>query len=279
MKEKINFFAVMRNIAIVAAFGFLMAACSGGGGARPASEFSYDLSDDGQGIVIKGFSGEGGSVVVPNKIEDLPVVEIGDSVFDGKSLTFNWNSNISDINSVDSKKNKNAEITSITLPNTVTKIGRSAFANTAITKFIMPDSVTEIGESLFSGCEALTEVHLSDSIEEIIHAYSTNLFGYSNKSLKKINLPKNIKRIGESVFAYCSELSELVIPDNLTSVEFGVIADVGYGKLGGQGKWTKDGVKAWDWGDAVVSNAFKGCGKLPIKTRQILQSWGYKGDF
>jgi hypothetical protein len=61
------------------------------------------------------------------------------------------------------------------------------------------------------------------------------------------------------------ELSELVIPPELTSVEFGAVW---------QGKWTTKG-------DFIsgADTAFNGCGKLPIKTRQTIQGWGYKGKF
>ena len=225
----------------------------GSGKARPASEFQYDLTADGQGILIKGFTGAGGNVVVPEKIEDIPVVEIGEGVFAGVDTD------------LAEPNNKNG-ITAITLPNTVKKIGRIAFGRTAITKFVMPDSVTEIGTDLFYDCEALTEVHLSDRIEMI----PGSLAGCKN--LKKVNLPKSLKRIGEYVFASQGELNELVIPPELTSVEFG--------KLDYRGKWVKGGDKD-DWGNKTddVQYAFSGCGKLPIKTRQTIQGWGYTGSF
>jgi len=48
---------------------------SGGGGkANTASDFSYDLTADGKGILIKGYTGKSTVIVVPAKIEDFPVM-------------------------------------------------------------------------------------------------------------------------------------------------------------------------------------------------------------
>ena len=251
-----------------------LTACSGktsaqsGGKENPATDFSYDLTADSQGILIKGYTGGPGKVVIPAKIEDLPVLEIEDRVFDGESFT--WSANINTgSTSVETKTNKNAGITSITIPDTVRKIGIGAFSNTAITSFNMPDSVTEIGLSLFSGCTALTEVRLSDNIEEINDRYGTGLFGLGgSSSLKKFNLPKNLKRIGTRAFSGLSELTELVIPDGMT-VEFGVINTYD--------GWLKEGTRYY--GDVITSDAFKNCGKLPLATRQKLKDLGYIGEF
>ena len=288
----------LKGAALVAIAALVLSGCSkkdgsGGGSSRssgrenPASDFSYDLTADGKGILIKGYTGGAGRVVVPATIEDMPVLEIGDGAFDGKSMTFSF-SGVGTNNvdySVGSKANEKAGITSITIPNTVRKIGTSAFANTAITRFDMPDSVTELGYDgigaayIFSGCEQLTEIRFSDNIE-CIPGY---LFGFgSPKALRKINLPKNLKMIGDFTFSNAGELTEIVIPDTLTSVEFVSFE---------QGKRVKHPFQEGRpevelWGIGMVgfdpksdNSAFKDSGKLPIKTRQTLQGWGYTSGF
>jgi len=274
-----NFIAIGLALVLVVT----VIACSGkGGGGRPnkATDFSYELTEDGKGVRIKGYTGGPGKVVVPADIEGYPVTEIGREAFDGKTLTFSFarGTKPADID-VGSKANEKAGITSITIPNTVTKIGSSAFANTAITRFDMPDSVTEIESSIFSGCEVLKEVHLSDNIEEIVPTFSVPLFGFSdNKSLTKINLPKNLKRIGGQAFSGLSELTNLVIPDTLQSVEFGELKNTRKDSFSEWvDVWMKEGEKYYS--DTIVTNAFRGCGKLPLATRAKLQGWGYTGSF
>lgn len=55
-------------------------------------------------------------------------------------------------------------LTSITLPSTVTEIRRSAFENTGLTSFTFPSSVANLakGHDMFSGCTKLTTVTLPD---------------------------------------------------------------------------------------------------------------------
>jgi hypothetical protein len=250
----------------------------GGGKANPATDFAYDLTEDGQGILIKKYTGGPGKVVVPAKIEDLPVLEIGDEAFDGKSMTFSLDIN-SGTSSVGSKSNANAGITSITIPNTVRKIGKNAFANTAITSFIMPDSVTELAYNglgisyVFSGCKQLAEIRFSDNLELIPEF----LGGFSGlPALKKINLPKNLKQLADGAFSGAGELNEIVIPDELKTIDF-ISWKV---LLSGEKKWVKDGKFTGNgYVEDLISEPFKGCDKLPLATRSKLKELGYKGEF
>ena len=59
-------------------------------------------------------------------------------------------------------------LTSISIPNSVTSIGNGAFsACTTLTSVIVPNSVTSIGSYLFSGCERLISVTLSNNLTSI----------------------------------------------------------------------------------------------------------------
>ena len=43
----------------------------------PASDFEYGLNGDGTGVVILKYIGKGGDIVIPDSIEDFPVVSVG----------------------------------------------------------------------------------------------------------------------------------------------------------------------------------------------------------
>ena len=59
----------------------------------------------------------------------------------------------------------NENITSVTIPNTVTKIGNDAFKNCeGLTSINIPNSVTEIGQSAFEGCSSLTSINIPSSV-------------------------------------------------------------------------------------------------------------------
>ena len=52
-------------------------------------------------------------------------------------------------------------LTSIEIPNSVTRIGRGAFSGcSTLTSITIPNSVTSIENSAFKGCEALKDLHI-----------------------------------------------------------------------------------------------------------------------
>ena len=59
-----------------------------------------------------------------------------------------------------------AKLSTVILPNSVTKIGKSAFKDcTSLESIYIPDSVEEIGENAFSGCKSLRSIRIPDSVK------------------------------------------------------------------------------------------------------------------
>ena len=59
-------------------------------------------------------------------------------------------------------------LTSVTIPNSVTSIGNSAFVGCeSLTSVTIPNSVTSIGEYAFFGCDSLTSVTIGSSVNSI----------------------------------------------------------------------------------------------------------------
>lgn len=92
----------------------------------------------------------GENIVIPSSYKGVTVTAIADNGF-----------NV-DFYSTRSK------IKSITIPDTIKKIGSSAFANCDnLTSATIPDSVTSIGESAFLGCSSLTSITIPGSVTSI----------------------------------------------------------------------------------------------------------------
>ncbi len=90
---------------------------------------------------------------------------------------------------------------SISLPNSLTKIGDSAFSYSGIKSLTLPNSIVCIGESAFEGCLGLTSITLPNSL--------IALGGWAFrdcKNLSSITLPKSPTTIGGGVFIGCKRL-------------------------------------------------------------------------
>ncbi len=75
------------------------------------------------------------------------------------------------------------------------------------------DGVTLIPEGLFAECNELKEINLPSSVETI-----SDLAFVANFSLKKVSMP-GVKTIGHSAFYNCDLEGDLVIPENVKSIE------------------------------------------------------------
>ena len=105
-------------------------------------------------------------------------------------------------------------VTQYTIPDSVTKIGYSAFENCdSLTRVNIPDSVTKIGESAFEGCTSLTSVNIPDSVTTI-----GNWAFQSCDSLISVNIPDSVTTIGICAFQSCDSLTSVNIPDSVTTI-------------------------------------------------------------
>ena len=89
----------------------------------------------------------------------------------------------------------NSQLTSVTIPDSVTTIESSAFQNNQLTSVSLPDSVTTIGDGAFSKNQ-LTSISLPDSVITIGPS------AFSNNQLKRIVIPDFVTAIEGSAFSF-----------------------------------------------------------------------------
>ena len=128
-------------------------------------------------------------------------------------------------------------LTSYTIPNSVTSIGKYAFEYcSSLTSVTIPDSVTSIGNGAFYYCTSLTSVTIGNSVTSIgpaAFAYCRSLASvtignsvtsigggafYGCRSLTSVTIPDSVTSIGEDAFEGCSSLTSVTIPDSVTSI-------------------------------------------------------------
>ncbi len=107
-----------------------------------------------------------------------------------------------------------SELTSITIPNSVTSIGESAFYYcSSLATIAIPNSVTTIGKDAFSDCSSLATIAIPNSVTTIgNHAF------YGCSSLATIAIPNSVTTIGNGTFYGCSSLATIAIPNSVTTI-------------------------------------------------------------
>ena len=95
--------------------------------------------------------------------------------------------------------------TSYNIPDSVTRIGVSAFSScTSLTSVTIPDSVTSIGSNAFDGCSSLASITIPDSVTSIgWDAFS------GCKSLTSVTIGNSVTSIGDNAFEGCTSLKEV----------------------------------------------------------------------
>ncbi len=114
---------------------------------------------------------------------------------------------------------------SVTVPDTVVRIGDGAFIKSQITEIKIPSSVKEIGGWAFSSCNKLNTVAIpatvsSVEMEAFVHCESLGSAVLSAENvgegvfvgcdiLREVVFHRSVKSIGYRAFSYCPELKKL----------------------------------------------------------------------
>ena len=109
----------------------------------------------------------------------------------------------------------------LVLPDTVTKINRSAFSKCALLeKVVLPEKLESIESSAFSGCTALAEVNLPANLEYIdFGAFS------GCTSLKEIAVPQKLTYIARETFNGCTALQSVTLPEGIITIGISAFSD------------------------------------------------------
>lgn len=123
----------------------------------------------------------------------------------------------------------------VVIPNSVTRIGGSAFEFSSLTSITIPSSVFDIpinafyycsdlnsvtisegvnsiGDQAFMGCESLTSITIPNSVTAIGSAFSKCI------NLKSVTLGNGVTTL-KSTFSGCTGLTSVIIPSSVTTIQ------------------------------------------------------------
>ena len=143
------------------------------------------LRDGAEAVIIKEYLGKNTTVGIPNQIQGTPVVVIDNRAFCDKQLT------------------------SVTIPGSVTQIGDGAFANNKLTSITIPDSVTYIGANAF----------LNNQLVSLVIPASVGTIGDNAFEANKLtSVTINGNKIGVAAFAE-NQFTNIKVGDSVSTLE------------------------------------------------------------
>lgn len=112
------------------------------------------------------------------------------------------------------------ELKSISLPDGLLAIDDGAFSCTGLQSITIPDSVVRIGRSAFWGCDQITTAKIGQGVTVIEESAFQNC-----ASMKTIIIPDSVKTIAVEAFYACDKLSSVTIGASVTTIGQGAFAD------------------------------------------------------
>lgn len=140
------------------------------------------------------------------------------------------------------------DLTSVTIPNSVTSIGDNAFYYCKnLTSLKIGNSVKSIGFAAFMLCSSLTSVTIPNSVDSI-----ADLAFADCSSIKSITIPNSVTSLGWGAFDNCESLTSVKIGNSITTIMGGA--------FGGCKNLTS--VKIGNSVTTIKCGAFSGCSKI-----------------
>ncbi|MDR0221677.1 MAG: leucine-rich repeat domain-containing protein [Lachnospiraceae bacterium] len=272
----------------------------------PVEDFDYKYDGELGGVVITKYKGKNSlRVRIPAEIDGQPVVGTG-TYISGRWIYGPFGkTGVMEVYLPDTMLSigdyafRESGIVSITIPNSVTRIGAGAFYGCqGLTSVVVPDSVTimgaryrsssewgvfedcrsltsvtigngvtYIGEGTFAGADALTSVTIGNSVANIgKRAFS------GCTALTSIAIPDSVTVIGEEAFRGCTALTSITIPDSVGEIRSRTFADC----------TALTSIAIPDSVFKIADNAFEGCTALTTdvfegltRTGDLIQLDGY----
>ena len=169
-------------------------------------------------VTIKSYTGREKTVVIPATINGWPVVEIGPSAFEGKTIT---SVDLGPVQTIGENAFRDCAALARVNLRQVTSIGDSAFAGCSMLMgAALPDTLTSIGNNAFLGCAKLPEIVIPDSVTELGRSAFADC-----AILRRAMLGAGVLTLGTDIFSGCGKLESIQVNNDAFRSADGVLLD------------------------------------------------------
>ena len=194
--------------------------------AAATSERDFTYATNSGQLTITGYTGPGGNVAIPATAYGMPVVAIGNHALWYKTnlTSVTIPSSVTSIG--DSAFKYCSGLTGVTIGNSVTIIADEAFYNcSGLTNVTIGNGVTNIGQLVFTSCPGLVAINV-DPLNGYYSSLDGVLFNKAQSLLIQCparktgsyTVPNSVTNIGDFAFAYCNALTSVAIPNSVSSI-------------------------------------------------------------
>ena len=167
-----------------------------------ADDYTYALNAD-DTLTLTGYAGPGGDVAIPSAIGSNTVSAIGDLAFFSSYY-----------------------LTGISIPDSITHIGGSAFALCGnLTNAVIGSNVIAIAADAFYSCTKLMSIAVADanpaysSVDGVLFDKSQQtLIRFPGGRTGRYAIPEGVSSIGPWAFNDCNHLTFIQFPDSVTTI-------------------------------------------------------------
>ena len=142
-------------------------------------------------------------------------------------------------------------LTSVTMPETITSVGLAAFQScTQLTNINLSSGLREIGQHAFNNCQKIVSIVLPNGVTNIADYVFSNCMG-----LEDIVIPNSVVSIGSQSFYNCVKLRHITIPSSIRDIgycAFSVCTSLGAIEFEGNSPSVNGA--AFVWGASINSN-------------------------
>ncbi|WP_026516945.1 leucine-rich repeat protein [Butyrivibrio sp. MC2021] len=204
-----------------------------GSDGEPYTLYELTKNEGAKEATISNYRGNASMVIIPQELDGYKIVGIAKNAFAERS-----------------------EIVYISIPDSVTEIGITAFCKCINLKSVkLPSNLKTIGYRAFDKCYELAAIDIPKTLEKVTgNQYAFDYDGpFSNcSSLEKAVISEGAKAVCAELFRSCSGLKTVTIPDSVTTIEKRAFMSCG----------NLESAAIPQYVSTIGDDAFRGCGKL-----------------